>query len=432
MIFVLAGTAIITIAGLVGLTDGKKSKNSEPEIARSYDATLTGKNISCYAASVKDSPQNAIGYNLLAQAYLLRSRETGDIGDAERAMLSAQHSLAIRTNNNQAAAYTLAQTYLVQHRFREALQILQKFGMISPGSSAACLSVEILIELGEYDRAREFLRKYVDNFDSIPAKTTRARLAELEGRTASAIALIRSVQQKTDQNLDMSNESVAWFHLREGDLLALSGDPENSKKAYLAALSIFPNNFKALSGLAKLASSHENWDDAIKWAAMSISIVPNPEIVALLGDAYKAKNMNREAESQYRLLESMAQISRSQGVLFDRQRSVYLSDHKLNLSEAISLARKELKVRKDIYAYDTLAWALYQNGSIKEASTMMKNALKEGTEDARLFYHASLIARAMGEEDSAKLFFKSAQNLNPHLKPFAAKEANRLLNQNKI
>ena len=58
------------------------------------------------------------------------------------------------------------------------------------------------------------------------------------------------------------------------------------------------------------------------------------------------------------------------------------------------LARDELAIRPDVYGYDTLAWALLNAGDAAGADAPMQSALAAGTKDARLWYHAGLIAAA--------------------------------------
>ena len=57
----------------------------------------------------------------------------------------------------------------------------------------------------------------------------------------------------------------------------------------------------------------------------------------------------------------------------------------------------------------------------------MKDALRLGTEDARLFYHAGMIARAAGDRTAATDFLRRAINLNPHFDPWQSKVAREAL-----
>ena len=59
-------------------------------------------------------------------------------------------------------------------------------------------------------------------------------------------------------------------------------------------------------------------------------------------------------------------------------------------------------MRRGIYTWDALAWALYKNGKYQEASDAMQNALRPGTRDALLFFHAGMIANRLGQTSQAR------------------------------
>ena len=96
---------------------------------------------------------------------------------------------------------------------------------------------------------------------------------------------------------------------------------------------------------------------------------------------------------------------------------------------ALDLAQQELAVRKDIYGYDVLAWALYKNGRFEEARDAIDEALVQGTKDARLFFHAGMIYHGLGEAPKAKEFLARALATNPYFHIFHAGLAERTLKE---
>jgi Flp pilus assembly protein TadD len=84
-------------------------------------------------------------------------------------------------------------------------------------------------------------------------------------------------------------------------------------------------------------------------------------------------------------------------------------------------------VRRDIYTSDVLAWALYQNGRAAEAATAMAEALRLGTRDPRLLFHAGMIHKALGDTDRARDYLGQALALNPRFHPLQADVASRAL-----
>ncbi len=62
-----------------------------------------------------------------------------------------------------------------------------------------------------------------------------------------------------------------------------------------------------------------------------------------------------------------------------------------------------------------------------EAQGAMNEALRLGTADAKLFYHAGMIARAAGERASARQFLTRALTLSPQFDPLQASIARSAL-----
>jgi Tfp pilus assembly protein PilF len=97
----------------------------------------------------------------------------------------------------------------------------------------------------------------------------------------------------------------------------------------------------------------------------------------------------------------------------------------LKSEEAYDLAAKEYEARRDIYGADALAWTALKAEKIAEAQSAMKEALRLGTKDARLFYHAAMIARAAGDEAAARDYFNRVLKLNPQFDPLQVSVAKK-------
>jgi hypothetical protein len=80
---------------------------------------------------------------------------------------------------------------------------------------------------------------------------------------------------------------------------------------------------------------------------------------------------------------------------YHRAWSLFLLDHDRHLATVSKKIREEMRTRKDIYAYDLLAWSLHKQGRSHEAADAMKVALSQGTQDPQLHYHAREI---MGQQ----------------------------------
>lgn len=67
-----------------------------------------------------------------------------------------------------------------------------------------------------------------------------------------------------------------------------------------------------------------------------------------------------------------------------------------------------------MYGWDLLAWARYLDGDVAAAAQASERALRQGTRDAALFYHAGVIAAAAGRVADADRLFQSARRTNPY------------------
>jgi tetratricopeptide (TPR) repeat protein len=135
--------------------------------------------------------------------------------------------------------------------------------------------------------------------------------------------------------------------------------------------------------------------------------------VAELGDIYNQAGNTAEAKKQYQLVEYIGRLGQINQVLHNRDLALFYADHDIKLDQALALAHKEFEVRHDIYTWDALAWALYKNGKYQEASDASEHALRPGTRDALLFFHAGMIASRLGQTSQAKERLQTALSINP-------------------
>ncbi|BCM89322.1 hypothetical protein IAD21_01168 [Abditibacteriota bacterium] len=400
-----------------------------------YDPAQVQKTLEFYAAQVRYDPGNAIFKASLAAQYLESYRETGDSADATRAEQAARASLAIRTHGNSEAYFQLSRALLTQHRFPEALVVARKAAVLNPVGLRECADIEI--EVGDYDKATHDInasQKAVAaaarsvalvRGDTAPAKpdddpaflALASRLNELHGDSTGELELLTRAVKLADANADMPVQSVAWFHERLGRCLGMMGQLDEAEKSYMEGLRVFPRDYRTMAALAHLNAARGDWKEAIDWGQRAANIVPAPETLALLGDAYTALGDSQKAAAQFRLVEQIGKLSKAQGVIYDRQHALFYADHGRNLNEAVKLARGELRVRHDIYTYDTLAWTLFKAGQFAEAAANAKRALAFGTRDASLYFHAGMIAAAQGQNQLAQTYLQRALDINPYFHP---------------
>ena len=93
----------------------------------------------------------------------------------------------------------------------------------------------------------------------------------------------------------------------------------------------------------------------------------------------------------------------------------------------VALARAAYARRPSIKAADTLAWALFKAGQTAEARRYADEALRLGTHDPLMLYHAGMIAQAQGDSAAARDFLARALEHNPNFSPLYAPLARQAL-----
>ncbi|HLX42319.1 MAG TPA: tetratricopeptide repeat protein, partial [Bryobacteraceae bacterium] len=113
----------------------------------------------------------------------------------------------------------------------------------------------------------------------------------------------------------------------------------------------------------------------------------------------------------------------------NRNLALIYADHDHRVDRALELATAELDVRRDIYTYDALAWALFKNKKFAEAEKAITEAMKLSTPEPAFYYHAGMIASGLGKKQEAAEYLKKALALNPHFDLRQAPAAQKALKE---
>ena len=175
----------------------------------------------------------------------------------------------------------------------------------------------------------------------------------------------------------------------------------------------FPNTQTRWLRRGKLRAANGDTVGAIEFYERAVKRLPDISFVAALGDLYKIAGRDEDAKNQYELVEQIGRLSAINGNLYNRSLALFYADHDLKTEEAYNLAAKEYETRRDIYGADALAWTALKAGKIDEARERSKEAMRLGTNDARIFYHAGMIERAAGDKRAARKYLRQALELNP-------------------
>jgi tetratricopeptide (TPR) repeat protein len=283
---------------------------------------------------------------------------------------------------------------------------------------------EIRLELGEYAGAREAFDSLYRFRANLSIAPRLARWAELNGRTSEAFRILRATAAIADTRLDIPTEQVAWFHFRLGDLELRNGRFRRAQREFERGLQIEPADYRILGGLARLSLLQDDPDRAIAYAERAIALKLDPATLGILGDAFLAKGDSAAAEENFRTMEIAV---RGQPGAYHRAWSLFLLDHDRRIDEVYCKALAELVTRKDIYGYDILGWSLYKLGRHAEAAENLRAALRLGTRDPLLYYHAGMIETALGHRKEGIAFLSAALRINPRFDYTQARAARAIL-----
>ncbi len=318
---------------------------------------------------------------------------------------------------------------MARHEFRQALATARDALARAPTElSAYGIVGDAEIELGDYAAAEAAYERMRALTGAAYPHGRLAMLKFLKGDPAGAIAELRRAVAAGIQDRQ-PRENVAWAQARLGTLLFQTGDLAAAARAHEEALATLPRYHRALAGLAQVRAAQGRYPDAVDLYRQALGVIPLPEYAAGLGDVYTKTGRADEARRQYALVEYIGLLNALNKVLYNRELALFYLDHDLKLGDALALARKELEVRRDVYTLDVLAWALYKAGRAGEALGPMTEALRLGTRDPRLLFHAGMIHRAAGEPERARESLRAALALNPRFHPLQADVAEQALRE---
>jgi tetratricopeptide (TPR) repeat protein len=423
---------VLTVAFVAALWASRGVTASEVRAASPADAAAAmseasrrDDQIRVWKIALSQDSASAISLGQLSALYYQRARETGVDADYPVAEQYAQRSIGLRTNRNGKTFVTLANVLMAEHRFGDAEKVARDLVELDPETPQyRALFGEIELELGKYDEAKRQFDLLYPFRSHLSIAPRLARWHELIGHGAYARKILNDALATSLTHREMPREQVAWFHLRAGEIEMRQGRLRSARELFEKGLRIEPNDYRLLSAMASLAVVEGRPKDAIDFGERAIAIKLDPATLGTIGDAYAAIGDKATAADYVRTME--VAVAGQPGA-YHRAWSLFLLDHGRRYAEVLANARAELETRQDIYGYDVLAWALHRNGRNLEARIAMNSALRLGTRDALLDFHAGMIEHALGDVPRTRFYLERALWTNPRFHPTHGTEARAVL-----
>lgn len=133
-----------------------------------------------------------------------------------------------------------------------------------------------------------------------------------------------------------------------------------------------------------------------------------------MGDLYFLNGEKEKSEEQYQKVKFITTMFKDKGVDTDLELALFNADHNRKLKESLEDAQESLENgSKSIKTYHVIAWTNYKLGNFDEAGINIQHALRLGTKDPLMSYHAGKIYQKLGQHDNAKQYLDFALQINP-------------------
>jgi tetratricopeptide (TPR) repeat protein len=382
--------------------------------------------IRAFGGRVREQP-NALDFTFLGRLQLMRGRLTGDVAAYGQARSDLTRALDLYPDDPEAAAL-LAVVRYTTHDFHGALDLASGVYDQDPSRYGALAVIgDAQMELGRYDEAEATyaqLARGVPEAGAVQAR--RSRMAFLRGDGEQAMGLAQ-IAEKQARDAGAFGAELSFYSVLQGQVAFDAGNYDEAAAHFEEALRVAPDYYVARAMLAKARAAQGRTDNAIRLYVRAIALVPQPDFLAALGDLYAIRGERRLAEEQYATVEAIATLARVNKQVYNRQLALFYADHDVDVERAVELTESELRVREDVYGYDAYGWALYKAGRLEEARAASEQALRLGTSDPKLWYHAGMISAALGADDLAREQLGRSLSLGPAFDPLQAPIARRML-----
>jgi hypothetical protein len=183
-----------------------------------------------------------------------------------------------------------------------------------------------------------------------------------------------------------------------------------------------PGFAPALAARARLAAARGDLRAATRTLRGVVGRLPLPEHAIALGELQLAAGRPAAARRTFALVAAERRLLAGAGVDTDAELAVFEADHG-SPRTAVAMARRGWAAAPGIRAADALGWALTKAGRPRMGLEWAHRALRLGSLDPLLRYHAGMAAR--GAERRRHLRLALAHGLAGH--PWQAAAARRAL-----
>jgi Tfp pilus assembly protein PilF len=358
----------------------------------------------------------------LAGSYTRLFQTTGNAAYLQDAEKLYKKAMAISANNKDVYARALAHTYISQHRFKEAKQVLEEtYAGVSNKRPTEHALFDVYMELGEYEKAEGMLDK-LKNMSDFNYLIRLAKWNDHKGDLDTAIALMEKARDIADSRKSKSLQ--IWTYSNLADYYGHAGRIEDSYNYYIKTLQLQPDNAYVKKGLAWIAYSYEK-DTAeanrILDSVMSTHTVPD---YYLLKAELAEFEGNTEASEKYTndFLESVREGQ------YGGMYNTYLIEiyAETNPKRGLEIAKDEVGNRATSETYQLLAYAELKNGNKERALQLIEDKVAGKTFEPMALYYSALVYDANDLDKKAAPLLEELSEASYEIGPVLSKKVRDL------
>jgi hypothetical protein len=393
----------VLLLGCNGQGDKDVTFATNPE---DYTSFLQADPIKSYAAALEEkefwskrlgSDSTGVGdLGPLAGAYSKLFETSGAIQhlkDAEQVYKKAITVAAIKIQDGYKRA--LAKNYITQHRFKDAITLLEEsYAGISNKHATELLLFDCYLEVGAYSKALQLLKK-IENINQFDYLIRISKWSDHQGDLSAAIGYMEKALTIANSRKNLALQ--IWTNTNIADYYGHQGDIKASYNHYLKTLALQPDHAYAKKGLAWILYSKEHnitqasvlIDHLLKNHNLPDYYLLKAEMASYQGDSV----LSEEYMQQFFTLANNPLY----GDMYNTHKIRALV--KTDPYKALQLAQKEVDNRSTPQSYQLLALAQLASNQKQEALATITNFVVGKTSEPMALLYSAQVYKANGMLD---------------------------------
>lgn len=365
-----------------------KTEHRETYENASHEISFWSKRLKTDSSGIGDLGPLANAYTSLYEA----SAEIEHLKNAERLYLKASKLPSL---NKDAHIRSLAYNYISQHRFKKAVEILERsYKEVSNKHATELMLFDVYFEVGEYEKAYHLLNKF-ENDNDYNYLIRKAKWNDYKGNSET---VLRSME-KARMNIEArGNQQLrTWVYSNLAVYYGHYGYIKESYNYFLKTLEIQPDHSMAKRGIAWIVYSYEKKPDEANRILDSIMKNYN-DPAYLLFKAELAEFDNDKSNSNLYKQKFIKKVeSEDYGSMYNIELIKLYAE--TDPKKAIELATFELENRSTALVYCLLAYAHLMNGDSKTALATINEHVKDLAIEPMALYYAGIIFHSIGNKE---------------------------------